>query len=228
MNFKVQGAISHYNDLWNGYYMLLTFRYCNLCVKAEPVSLIPVEVEIEGYRAKLEDVADISNPQDDQFQLFPKIDDILVNISKAITDVHPEFKQQQKKEVVSGKEEQTILLTMPQVNDDRYDLLKKMVDNQYNDAKQNIDKTYSDARTKVPQILQKEPADAQDDAKKKLKENYDKFIQMIDKAKQEKMDQIEQAHQKWQTEQAEKDAQGAQQEQAASVGQSFDFSALQK
>ena len=40
-----------------GYVAMLNFRFLNMCIKAEPASLIPVKVNIEGSQKNLEQVA---------------------------------------------------------------------------------------------------------------------------------------------------------------------------
>ena len=129
-----------------GYVAALNYRYLNLCVKAEEASLLPIQVPIEDEVKNLEDVAYAGKKEGDDYSLYvvPKFQDDLRDIAKAVSQFHKEFIQEIQKETVdpgdgSGEQEVHLLrLKMPEVNDDRYDVLKQSVD--YN-LKKGVDET---------------------------------------------------------------------------------------
>ena len=54
---------------------VMNYRFMDLCVKAEPVSLLPIEVLIEGEIKKNEECANISKEGDLQFEVFPNYEE---------------------------------------------------------------------------------------------------------------------------------------------------------
>lgn len=93
-------VISHIDDIgkqMNGYTVLLNFKYINLCVKADAMSLLPVTVADEGREYEIEEVADVSVANDSQMLVYPKYSEMLQKIIVGITSAHPEFKLSIKK-----------------------------------------------------------------------------------------------------------------------------------
>lgn len=72
-----------------GYVAMMNFRFINLCVKADPVALIPVTVNIEGDEKTLEQVAMTAQKDDYRFWIVPKYDEDMESICKGIAKVHP-------------------------------------------------------------------------------------------------------------------------------------------
>ena len=109
------------------------YRLMNLCVKSEPVSLLPVTVVIDGEQMKLEECAKISKDDDYTFKIIPDFSSDIPALAQAIFRAHPEFKQEMQTMDVDYVDEDGdeqvekmnyILLTMPDVDDERYDVLK--------------------------------------------------------------------------------------------------------
>ena len=70
--------IGECNSKMNGYAVLLNYRYMNLCVKAEPASLLNVSVVCEDRPLDIEQVADVTiSPDDFHFEVYPKDSDLL-------------------------------------------------------------------------------------------------------------------------------------------------------
>ena len=72
------------------------YRLMNLCVKAEPVSLLSIEAMIEGESQKLEECSQIGQEDDYSFQVYPNYDGDIPALAQAIFKDHPEFKQEFK------------------------------------------------------------------------------------------------------------------------------------
>ena len=72
------------------------YRLMNLCVKAEPVSLLSIEAMIEGEPQKLEACSQIGQEDDYSFQVYPNYDGDIPALAQAIFMDHPEFKQEMK------------------------------------------------------------------------------------------------------------------------------------
>ena len=187
-----------------------SYRLMNLCVKAEPVSLLSVEAMIEGESQKLEKCAQIGKEDDYSFQIFPNYDGDIPALAKAIFMDHPEFKQELKTMQVDISEDERkpdmqdvyyIQVTMPEVDDNRYDVLKNGVKGLYEENKAQMEAVSAKYDAKFATLLDGEsPEDA-----KKVKEARDKqtktWYEQRDKIYNDKLQEIEDAHEKWQHQQ---------------------------
>lgn len=71
-------------DKLSGYVSIANYRYMNLCVKAEEVSLLSVRVNIEGEEKNIEDVAQVSKKGDYQFVAIPNYSEDLMPLAGAL------------------------------------------------------------------------------------------------------------------------------------------------
>jgi len=190
---------------------LLGFRFKNLCVKAEPASLLQIEVPIMGELKKLEECCQLGKLDDVTFALYPQYDEDLPIVSKAVMAKHPEFKQEVKVEQMTitnpdGEETEVdvkhLLLTMPEVNDDRYDALKDAVEAVYQDCKfsmETADARYKASMAKLSAGESEKNLEILDRELKRLNNQWDEQRERLREAK---LDEIEDAHNVWETEQA--------------------------
>lgn len=190
------------------------YRMKNLCVKAEEVALLPVEILIEGEFQKLESCATIGKKDDYSFMVFPNYEEDLETMAKGIFRVHPEFKQKIGSMQVDSVDEagknksmdvHYILLTMPEVDDDRYDVLKDGVKVCYEDCKARMEVLNRKADAKFAELT---IGDTDEDVKK-LKAAREKLNEQWyghrDKLYNEKLQEIEEAHNKWLAERGEEE-----------------------
>ena len=196
----------------SGYVAVANYRYMNLCVKAEEVSLLSVRVNVEGEEKNIEEVAQVSKKGDYQFVAIPNYPEDLLPLAQGIAMQHPEFKQEfdaENVEVGDGEgNPQTVkvkmlILTMPEVDDDRYDVLKKAVDAAYDECKVEMEAVVSQTKTQItPLLAGEEPADV-----KRVKDGIEKsektWAEHRDKFHNEKLKEVEEAHNKWKAKQAE-------------------------
>ena len=185
---------------------VFSYRLKNLCVKADPVSLLTIEVNIEGELQKLEDCTTCAQNDDYSFIIVPNYEDDMDQLSLGILRAHPEWKQERQTMKVNSKdmngndkekEVPYILCTMPEVNDDRYDILKEGVDMCYNDCKTKMDAaiTASDLKLEVELVGES------DESKEEIKGAFDylkkEWEDKREQTKEEKLKEIEDAYQKW-------------------------------
>ena len=120
------------------------YRLMNLCVKAEEVALLPIEVMVEGELQKLEDCASLAKKDEYTFMVVPKFDEDMPAICMGVTMEHPEFKQDFDTFTVTSVDEtgesieqevRYLLLKMPAVDNDRYKVLKDGVEALYQECK---------------------------------------------------------------------------------------------
>ena len=78
--------------------VIFSYRLKNLCIKAEPASLLPIKVNIDGQNKNLEECACVGKGDDDYtFKIVPLFEEDLRKVSLAIRKAHPEFKQDVEK-----------------------------------------------------------------------------------------------------------------------------------
>lgn len=193
-------------DKLSKYVGQMNFRFMDICVKAEPGALLNVQVFVEGEFLKLEDCAKIAKPDDFNFMLIPQYEEDLAPIQRALFQVHPEFKVRvdtlQVDTVDNNGNKQNhdvkyIHATMPEVDDDRYDVLKDAVKVVYDECKAYMETANNTSKVKFAALAPGEtPEDLEnlDEALKKLNKDWNG---QRDKLYEKKLKEIEEAHNKW-------------------------------
>ena len=190
----------------SNYSTMFGYNLKNLCIKAEEVSLLPVQVLVEGEMQNLEKCTVIARKDDYSFMIFPKYEEDMLAIAKGIMAVHPEFKQEEKTMKVDTLDSDGnpteadapyILVTMPEVDDDRYDLLKNATEGLYESCKKQMEGANANADVKLaPMIVDETPENL-----RLIKAERDKlnkqWTEHRDGLYHEKLQEIEDAHNKW-------------------------------
>ncbi len=204
MRQTITKTLSEARSKLNAYTSLLNLRYANLCIEADAQALLPVTVKIDDNEQNIEDVALISNPQKDQFAIYPKDQLDIPDITKAIMQAHPEFKMEVKdwddypeqfKE--EGEEFKYLLFTMPEVNKDRRDLLVngvKVLHGQWEAKFQEV-KTSSAAR--ITACMAGEDEEVVKGVMEQLDNSCEICHKMGEGATDEKLKEIEEAYKKY-------------------------------
>lgn len=204
-----RAIVNEYTSLeekYTGFVNLLNYRLMNLCIKAEAAALLPVKVQVEGTSANLENVATLAQKNDYEFIVVPNYTDDMDSVAQGIAMVHPEFKQTVEKwEVESLNQNQEkvmknvpyILLTMPEVNDDRYDLLKETTDLAYNDCKTRMEA----AKAKATGEVEGQLADMTDDEANEVKSAFEHLSEEWESKREDmyhqKIEEIDEAYNRW-------------------------------
>lgn len=197
----------------SGYVAQLNFRFMNLCVKAEPMSLLSARFNIQGEEKPIEDVAQVSKKGDYQFMAIPNFEDDMAPLAVGIALKHPEFKQEYGEETVNVVDEQGdpqsvkvkyLLLTMPEVDNNRYDALKTAVDAAYNQCKTQMKAVVERAEPEIALLQEGEDQQDIDRVKKAVERLKKSYIEQRDKLYDEKIKEIDEAHENWQICQVEK------------------------
>ena len=205
MKRAIINQLGQLSEQLKGYVGALNYRYLNLCVKAEEVSLLPIQVPIEDEFKNLEDVAYAGKRTGDDYSLYivPKIQDDMRDIQQAVMKFHPEFIQEVQKEKVNAGEDggeqevQLLRLKMPEVNDDRYDLLKQGVDTFYNMCKAEMEQAKMEANIQFATLSVDESPEDIDKLKKGVDETNDMWVKKRDQLRDDKLKEIEDAHNDW-------------------------------
>ena len=210
MNVYVRQEVQDFQDKMNGYLTLFNYRMMNFCVKADPVALLPVTVRFYDSEYNLEEVARIQKPNDFQLEVFPKSQAYLDEIAAGVFDVHPEFKVETITEKDSqGREEHHLLYTMPEVNNDRRDLLNNTVKTFYDECKAHIEECHTKYEAKFVEILSEQPSEFEA-AKNAVSDIYHDAKKQAEKLYAAKCEEIEEGYQRYQKQEEEKQAEAAQ------------------
>ena len=205
-----------------GYIGMMFIGYANMCVKVEPVSLLTISVKVEGELKNLEDVATIGQKNEYQLMIIPHIDEDLLAIGQGIFNAHPEFKQEQEKmevDMPDGKKRTTpyILVTMPEVDKNRRDVLKQAADALYNDTKVKMDIAIAQSDAKIAAMCVDEKPEDVDNIKESLKEKKEMWDKHRDQMHDDKLKEIEEGYQHYLQQQAAQESQQANQDAGKSI-----------
>ena len=197
----------------NGYAVLLNYRYMNLCVKVEPAALVPVAItDNDGQSRTFEEVAGAMSVDEYTFEICPFDQKLIFNICKGLKLAHPEFKQ----EIIKAAEEDMLSDHMPEVNDDRRDVLMDGVKVLYDQCMVEVNRVKGEYTPRMAQKVIGLPEEEIDEATNALEERFDLYKNLIDQYRANKEKEIEDAHQKWLNERSEQARQ--RQEDAATHG----------
>ena len=233
MRKAVKLLIGEMNNKLGGYAVLLQYRYMNLCVKAEPASLLSLEViDSEGGYQDIENVAFVLQKNDYQFEVVPKEEEMLFPLCKAFMKSHPEFKQEVVGKIPTedrldreNDEEKHIIITMPEVDKNRRDVLMDSISSLYDECSAQMDKAKGDYTVRLLSKMEGESTSDIDEAKNSLEDGYNQHKDIIKTYRENKEKEIEEAYQRWLAKQDEKNQ--LQQEQDEAVGKkaatSFSF-----
>jgi len=202
MRRNLQPKYAEAKDKMNGYSVLFTYRLMNLCVKANPVSLLSTVVDLSEGKFNIENVADITQPNEYQLGVYPHEPESIYKIGKAIQIEHPEFKVETPEVVYNdgSKPEdgrKYLLYTMPEINKDRYDLLMNGVDVLYAECKADTDKVYSKILGQMVAAMSGEDLDIINETKSELKDLYDFYDDLDKQYRDNKKKEIEDAYQEY-------------------------------
>jgi ribosome recycling factor len=200
MNLYITAAVKELKEKLNAYLSLLTYRYANLCVKAELGALLPVTVHAER-EYNLEDVAKVATPDDFRFEIYPNVPDHLQAIIAAILEVHPEFKMELVREDY-GNHNQHIVYTMPEVDKDRRKLLNDTAKVFYEECKAEIDAACAVYMTELPELEGRLSVEDFTEVTRVLKRTREETLQTCDELYQKKLGEIDEAHQHYLTDHA--------------------------
>lgn len=190
MNNYILSETSSAQKEMSAYDALLNYRFMNLCVKAEVASLMPVTVYVGDDECNIEDVADVSLPNEYQMTIYPKNPNNLSAIIQAVYEAHPEFKMEIKSHNDSDEANQRyVLYTMPEVDKNRHDFLNEGVEGLADECRLKIDAVYAKYEAKFVEELAKLPPEVLDEAKQALdnvrKKSQDMAINLLIKKQQE-------------------------------------------
>ena len=207
MNNYVITEIDTAQKKMGAYIALLNYRYMNLCVKAELGALMPVTVYLGNEAYNIEDVANINNPDEFKFGVYPKNDNNLQDIIEGIYESHPEFKMEIKSSDGSDDaDKRFILYTMPEVDKNRHDFLQDGVKALHAECCTRIDAIYAQIKASLLENMAKAnlPKADVDEAMKALDETRQNCLDSVNEQLLKKQEEIDEALTRYEEEQQRK------------------------
>lgn len=213
MKKSVINLLDEASKKMSGYAALLNYRFMNLSVMARPEALLSVTVMVDGEGLPIEKVAQARNAPDheEQFEIYPNSKELLYAIVKGLKEAHPEYKVDIKTVEGDGEENDEdapryILATMPEVDDNRHDVLTQAVDWLAKATDVQIEATFTTYTAKIASKLEGAQAEDIDEAKNALQELHDRHKDLCEQFKSEKEKEIEAAYKAWQDGQTREEA----------------------
>lgn len=193
MNTLIESVIDNMEKQLVGYQYLLTYRYHNLCVKAEPMALLSVIVRMNGEEQEIEQVADVVVPDDYHFQILPKITNSLEEINMGILTVHPEFEPSFKQMDPENPDSQYLMYKMPVVNKERRDILMETSKVLHDECKVRIEEVCADEIADFGELFVSNPQNF-NEASQAIDKLRKEYLENIDQLMEKKQDEIEDAY----------------------------------
>lgn len=216
---RIQQSLGEAKNKMNGYVMLLVLRYANLCVKADAMSLLPVSVLLDGDEKNLEEVANVSMVNEKVIAVLPKYPNTIFEIGKGVKKAHPEFKMDMVQNDKSKDEDDKYLtFTMPEVDEDRRDLLNNGVDGLRNQCKAKLDTVLKQCGEKIVGHMKGADPDTINEVKDQLQNLHDFFEKTMEDATNNKKKEIEDAYQLYLKEKQESEKEQREAEEARGEG----------
>lgn len=207
MILRVRMELSTLNSKLLGYVGLMSYRFCHMCVKAEPSALLSIEENLPGKILKIEDMADVypmDGDQADVMILMPKNSDYLALIVRGIMKDHPEFKVTLEKidkdatGDADNADNKYIRVQMPEVDKNRRKLLLDLVEAQYKVTCGSMDSIIAKTKVNVAKYTAMAGPKEEDEAKQQMEEIKKQYEEMRENLYNDKKKEIEDAYARYQ------------------------------
>ena len=206
MKKAVYREFDQYGEELSGHCARFAYRLMNFCVKAEEVALLPIEAMIDGDLVKLDDCSIVGKKDDYTFMIIPNFAEDMEAIALGVMMEHPEFKQSREEMTLDTVDEEGssikkdisyLLLKMPEVDDDRYKVLKDGVEVVYNECKAAMELANTKGEANISPLLVGETEDDIEKLKKVRDKVNAEWTDHREKLYQDKLQEIEDAHNTW-------------------------------
>ena len=196
MNKFSESEIKSFEKKLGSYHYLLTFRYSNLCVKADPMSLLPVSVTVGNMERNIEDVAEVVQMDDFHLAVMPKRMDVIRDVQEGIFEAHPEFIMSIEQMDENDADSRFIYCEMPPVDKPRYDLLTEATKNLYEECKSRMDAVLLEEKKIFVELLAEDPESLKE-VVDQINEKHSNAVSDIQELRDKKLEEIEEAYEKY-------------------------------
>lgn len=220
MRIKVIDLIKESQTLFSAHAMSYCYKMMNLCLTSDPAAMLSFKVNCEGKLYNLDDIATVALPDDKHYLIYPTIKDFAPYIIKAMIKPHPEFKSEILEE--DEKNPFRILVTVPDVDDDRHDLLLDAIDSLTKETETNMNLLNKKYLGRIMGVIPLTALEELNEAKDNLNQIQDYFKDLCDKQHKKKLEEVEIAYNEWKSKAKEKAT--AKQEKEAAAGEKVGLS----
>ena len=236
MKRSIVNTLNELNGRIMGHVAVMSYGYCQLCVKADASSILGFEETWNGLPQKIEDLADVyvhtlkEDGDDTIIDLLPKEANYLGLMAKGIFKVHPEIKQtietypDVREEDKDDPNAKFLRLTMPEVDKNRRDVLIQAIDALHEKCCLQLEAVKTKTKAKLVELgatplpsSENDPKKREEDPFAKFDEQHAQYAQICENLTNDKKKEVEDAYQHYLTQQAH-DGQDAE-ENKSSVGQ---------
>lgn len=207
MNENAIDILARYEKAINKKRLLFKLQLSDLCVKADPMSLLSMKVALGDEFVNVEKAADVVKKDDETFILIPHEDCTLDSLVVAVTQAHPEFKQKYISARVAPDSDDTVMLLkliMPEVDKLRHDVLVQGVDTLMSAINGSIDADKAYFSAKIARFMLEATPMEQDEVKQKFDEGAETCKGMVGEDAENKKKEIEEAYAEYLARQEEK------------------------
>ena len=206
MNKFTISEIQEIEKKFGSYQYLLIFRYANLCIKADPMSLMPVTVAVGATGMNIEEVAEVAEMDDYHLGIIPKNQDLLRDIEEAILYAHPEFKISHEEMEEGDPDSIFLICEMPEVDKDRRDVLTEATKSLHDECKAQMNAVLLEEKNGFAEMFAEDPESLKE-AADQLNEKHNNAINDIMDLRDKKLEEIEDAYAKYLHSNAKKESQ---------------------
>lgn len=197
MKQSTNALLDEYTNIQSGYMSLYAYRLANLCIKADPMALLGVTVDVEDLSMNIEDVALVAMGDDGYtLNVYPKNEKQILLIGKGIALEHAEFRQEMETLPLDDEQEiRYIKLTMPEVNEERKKFMNSAVETLHKECSAQLKASNAYYTGRLTLELVGASEEDVEEAKKRFEEITDMHNKSCDEATDTKNKEIDEAYQ---------------------------------
>lgn len=214
MKIKITNVLIETQERLLGYVSEMSYGYAQLCVKADPSSLLGFEERIDGQKYRMEDMARVvvhdNKDDDDKMDLYPIDPAFMALLITGIFKIHPEFqisveKMKEGEEDDDSAELRFIRLTMPKVTKEFRDALLTAIDTLDYKCKGRLEEMKVKYSAELAKVCMSEQPEAIDEAKNMMEGLMKQYDDMREQLTTQKKEEVENAYQRYLREKAKED-----------------------
>ena len=214
MKIKISNVLIETQERLLGFVTEMSYGYAQLCVKADPSSLLGFEETVDGKTCKMEELARVlvhdEEGDDDKIDLYPIEIGYIQTLITGMMKFHPEFKitiekYEEAEEDDESPELKFIRLTMPKVNKERRDFMLTAIDALDTYCKGRLEKMRVKYSAQLTKVCLGEKPEAVDEAKNVMDALMKKYGDMREQLTTKKKEEVENAFQRYLREKAKED-----------------------
>ena len=214
MKHKIINEITKAQERLLGYIGQMSYEYSQLCIKADPSSLLGCEETMDGKVWHMEDMARVvvheEKEDNDKIDIYPNDPGFISVIMSGMMTIHPELKFSLEKYEEADEDDDNpelkfLRLTMPTMNDDRRKLVLAAIDAIDGHCKANHEAMKVKYSAELAKVTVTESAADADEAKKLFEQLFDNYSKMREQLTEQQKEYVEIAYKRYLEEKTKED-----------------------